>query len=281
MWKKEDGRSHNCYKNTEEKGDMFPYLFGMSSYDLMMNLGTAAGIAVLIWSFYRRVPSWKLTIQNFGLSLAAVLLGSRGANLVRMMNDLKGRSVAEQLIRAIEDPAGNHFLGRVLAAGILYLPIAAVWAKRAGKKGGTEEKKLWQAGTDSLCLFFVLQHLGNRLGCFGRGCCYGIAYQGPGAVFYSQGVPAQDGIAYSVFPSQLFEAVLMLVLLAGFLWLYWREKALLPWFCLGFGGSIWLSEFFMDHKGIWLLAGMDVIQYSALFLAAAGAWQFWRKRKKS
>ena len=38
MWKKEDGRSHNCYKNTEEKGDMFPYLFGMSSYDLMMNL---------------------------------------------------------------------------------------------------------------------------------------------------------------------------------------------------------------------------------------------------
>ena len=184
---------------------MFPYLFGMSSYDLMMNLETAAGIAVLIWSFYRRVPSWKLTIQNFGLSLAAVLLGSRGANLVRMMNDLKGRSVAEQLIRVIEDPAGNHFLGRVLAAGILYLPIAAVWARRAGKKGGTEEKKLWQAGTDSLCLFFVLQHLGNRLGCFGRGCCYGIAYQGPGAVFYSQGVPAQDGIAYSVFPASFLK----------------------------------------------------------------------------
>ena len=143
--KKRTGRSHNCYKNTEEKGEMLSCI-GMSSYDLMMNLGTAAGIAVLIWSFYRRVPSWKLTIQNFGLSLAAVLLGSRGANLVRMMNDLKGRSVAEQLIRAIEDPAGNHFLGRVLAAGILYSADCGSWGKKSRKKGGTEEKKLSAGG---------------------------------------------------------------------------------------------------------------------------------------
>ena len=127
---------------------------------------------------------------------------------------------------------------------------------KKSRKGGTEEKKLWQAGTDSLCLFFVLQHLGNRLGCFGRGCCYGIAYQGPGAVFYSQGVPAQDGIAYSVFPSQLFEAVLMLVLLAGFLWLYWREKRCCP-------GSVWaLGAVSGCRNFLWITKG-------------SGFWQEW------
>ena len=157
---------------------MFPYLFGMSSYDLMMNLGTAAGIAVLIWSFYRRVPSWKLTIQNFGLSLAAVLLGSRGANLVRMMNDLKGRSVAEQLIRVIEDPAGNHFLGRVLAAGILYLPIAAVWAKRAGKKGEQRKRSSGRRGRTACACSLSCSIWVTGWAALGEGAAMGLLIRG-------------------------------------------------------------------------------------------------------
>ncbi len=54
----------------------------------------------------------------------------------------------------------------------------------------------------------------GRIGCFFNGCCYGVAYQGPGAVIYPDGAYPPSGIG--LFPSQLAES-LFLFLLSGLL----------------------------------------------------------------
>lgn len=111
---------------------------------------------------------------------------------------------------------------------------------------------------------------GNRLGCLMEGCCFGKPYTGLGAICYTTGSAVEQGISYPVFPSQIFEMSLMVLLLAGLLWLYRREKTLLPCFLCGFGISIFLSEFFMDQRGVPLYLGMNFIQYISVLLVILG-----------
>lgn len=66
-------------------------------------------------------------------------------------------------------------------------------------------------------LFLVpLLHAIWKLGCYMGGCCYGIKYSGIGAVVFPEGVMAPTGI--KVFPIQLLEAGLLLVLAIVFLY---------------------------------------------------------------
>ncbi|MBQ6240658.1 MAG: prolipoprotein diacylglyceryl transferase [Firmicutes bacterium] len=61
-------------------------------------------------------------------------------------------------------------------------------------------------------------HAIGRIGCLFAGCCYGIAYNGFGAINLSS-----VGISYSVFPVQLLEAILNMVLFIG-LSMYSRKR---------------------------------------------------------
>lgn len=60
-------------------------------------------------------------------------------------------------------------------------------------------------------------HSFGRVGCFLAGCCYGVPYDGKGAVCYPEGAFAPSGIP--LFPVQLVEAVLLLYIAVGLLFL--------------------------------------------------------------
>lgn len=60
----------------------------------------------------------------------------------------------------------------------------------------------------SPCLF--LGHAIGRIGCYLEGCCYGIPYNGPACVMYTESVAAPTGI--TLFPVQLLEAAIELFL---------------------------------------------------------------------
>ncbi len=67
-------------------------------------------------------------------------------------------------------------------------------------------------------------HAFGRVGCFLAGCCWGIPYEGPGAVCFPEESFAPSGI--SLFPIQLAEAIVLLVIalvIVGLqLWKNWR-----------------------------------------------------------
>ncbi|MGN0389750.1 MAG: prolipoprotein diacylglyceryl transferase [Wujia sp.] len=65
-------------------------------------------------------------------------------------------------------------------------------------------------------------HCFGRLGCFMAGCCYGIPYNGIGAVTFPEGSYALTGI--SLFPVQLVEAFFLILISVLILYLQIRKK---------------------------------------------------------
>lgn len=259
---------------------MLPYFCGMDMYHVMINIGTILGILAFVWCYYRKVPSVKLLLVNLFFCFLLLMGGVKGAQALRMLNSAQEQGGLKTFAEIFTDPAGSHFLGRILVAVILYLlgwqVLDKIWGKNRKNIWGAQGKDLKQAGLDALCIYFVIQHFFNRLGCLCRGCCYGKPYQGLLAVRYQGGIPLEKGITYQVFPSQLLEAVLMLLLFIWMIWLYKKGKSLGGRFLTGFASCILISEFFMDQEGIRLFLGMNVIQWTAVITMLLGMflWHF-------
>ena len=62
-----------------------------------------------------------------------------------------------------------------------------------------------------------IMHAFGRVGCFFAGCCYGRPYKGFGAVTFPEGSQGPSGV--SLFPVQLVEAILVLIIAIVLLWL--------------------------------------------------------------
>ena len=79
-------------------------------------------------------------------------------------------------------------------------------------------------------------------------------------------------VDYPVFPAQLMEVAIT----AGvfiFLVVRWKkEKPLFGWALVLFGTMIFLSEFFMDQKGVLRIAGINMIQVTALLTILTGVF---------
>lgn len=247
---------------------MLEYIGGVKSYDLFINLGSVLGSILLIFLCYRKSGSWKKTFAVFLLSLVLVELGFFAGRLVRGLSYGEG----ESLYRLLTYPQGNHFIGRVLFVMWVFPAAFCLIFKK--------EKEEWQEYLDLLCIFLTFQHIFNRIACLFNGCCTGKYYDGPFALRYY--VPGKSGAGYSypVYPTQIFEIVCMIVLLAALFFLYRRRKRLSGVFCIGFAVSIFISEFMMDKKGVMLFAGLTAIQYAAALLAlTAPAGKLWLREK--
>ncbi len=83
-----------------------------------------------------------------------------------------------------------------------------------------------------------LGHACGRVGCFLGGCCYGMEYDGPLSFTYSEGVlNASTPIGVPLFPVQLFEAGLLLLLFVPMLIVYSKTKR------TGICGAIYLYAY--------------------------------------
>ncbi len=97
-------------------------------------------------------------------------------------------------------------LGAFLGARIAGLPLASL--------------------ESSIVPFLPLGHAIGRIGCALAGCCYGIEYDGPGAIYYPDTVfpfPADVGYFPVQFVEAFFDICIMLCLL------FWSKKELKSW----------------------------------------------------
>lgn len=227
------------------------------SYDLCINIGTGLSVILLgalMWKKQKKIKPVLVLLLAFALT---TVLGKYLSTLMRQLAHMNF-SDFQSLFEMMKENKGNHFLGRVFAIVLFYPALFFAFGKFLHVKN---VKNALSDSIDGVAFFIVIQHFFSRLGCLMNGCCYGKPWSGfPGII-----LPYAE-IAYRVFPVQIFEMLGMVILFLVLLWAYKKEKSRFPIALSGFGIIIFLSEFFMDQKGNFLLAGMNGIQYGALLL---------------
>ena len=135
--------------------------------------------------------------------------------------------------------------------------------------------------TDQLIIAVPLVHGFGRIGCFFAGCCYGIPYEGFGAVVYPENSFGLSGV--SLFPLPLVEAMGLFLLFLVLALLSRKPRK------IGFMTGIYLCayavfrfilEFFRydDLRGVWF--GLSTSQYIGILLFAAGCVLLWTSKKR-
>lgn len=125
-----------------------------------------------------------------------------------------------------------------------------------------------------------ITHAFGRVGCYLVGCCYGIPYEGPLCVIYTQSQIAPNGIP--LFPVQLTEAAAELVIGLCLLAFSRKIKGITGFLCYLISYSIvrFVLEFFRYDSARGSIAGLSTSQWVSLglFLSAWVLW-FWERRK--
>ena len=144
---------------------------------LFTALGFLSGCAVLTWAAGRRGLHWT-TIQ--ALLLVAVWGGVLGA----------------YGLQSAVGPPGRTILGGLLGGWL----AVEVWKKRRGLRRSTG---------DLFALAVPAAEFWGRLGCYCNGCCYGVPWNGPWAIWQHECWRQ---------PTQLYASGLALLIFALMLW---------------------------------------------------------------
>lgn len=124
-------------------------------------------------------------------------------------------------------------------------------------------------------------HSFGRVGCFMAGCCYGMPYDGPGAVVFPAGSYAPAGI--KLFPIQLVEAGLLLciAIIILLMQIYKNYVLSVELYLLLYSTARFVLEFFRydDIRG--KVAGLSTSQWISIFILIGTHIELIIKHKKS
>lgn len=231
------------------------FYFPIPTFGILFLLGT--GAAFLLGTQTAKIFSIA-TMDAMFFGLFGIIGGIIGAKLLFVIVDLPNLIADPQtaLIRLLS--GGAVFYGGLLGGilgGFFYTRIYAL-----------DTIKFFDIAVPCLAL---AQGFG-RIGCFFNGCCYGIPYEGLGAVYYPDGAYPPSGIG--LFPAQLTEAA-FLFLLAPIL-IFILSKRHFPGFTTGcyllvYGIFRFINEFFRsDPRGA--IGFLSTSQFISLLVIFSG-----------
>ncbi len=116
-----------------------------------------------------------------------------------------------------------------------------------------------------------LAHGFGRIGCTLEGCCYGNPIDAS-SPFYWMGVEFRTTPGVKVWPTQLMEAIFLLILATVLIVIAFKKMTTLtlPIYCISYGIFRFLIEFLRgDHRGDFI-PGISPSQFWALLLAVGG-----------
>lgn len=119
-----------------------------------------------------------------------------------------------------------------------------------------------------------LVHAFGRIGCFMAGCCYGIEYQGAGSVVFKNSVAGGAPRGIPLFPVQILEVAVNLVIFAVLVIMMRNAKNLnqtLTAYAILYAISRFLLEFLRGDVERGYLWNLSTSQWISLFLLAAAA----------
>lgn len=211
----------------------------ISTYNLFINIGTILGFFVFIFTSYKRKYKIGKTVCIGILVFFLLQWGFFASNLIRGLNNGDIGSFRDIIL----EKKGAHFIGRVIFAVSLFPVLYKAFFQK--------EKKEWVSAMDSLCLFLIVQHIFNRIACLLNGCCGGKLISESSSLKY---------------PTQLFEAGSMVILLGVCIFLFKKNISIYFIFEIWFAVTIFISEFMIDNSDAVYYLGLDAIQYAAIVL---------------
>ena len=234
------------------------FFLKIPSYGLMIVLGVAAANVLAL------LMKKRLGLDGDSILLlecCAALGGMIGAKLLYLLVSFHTIDWSRIL-----EP---DYLSQVMAGGFVFYGgliggLIALWL------GGRILKIPVRPYVQGLLFLLPLVHGFGRIGCFLAGCCYGVPYDGPGAVVFPAGSLAPSGIP--LFPVQLAEAagLFLLSCLLGVLTWKGRRALVLPLYLLLYGILRFALEFFRYDAARGMLWGLATSQWISLLLIAAG-----------
>lgn len=212
--------------------------FGVPSYEFFVTLALVVGILVYLWEARNKRT---MNENTFFIAVAAIIGGTIGAKIPLWIYYFP------KIIATFPDPT-YILVGRTITGGLIGGYLGVVLVKR--KLGITERRGNLFAPAIALGVAI------GRIGCFLRGCCYGVDTSLPWGVDFGDGIPRH--------PTQLYEAGFML-LLFGYLQ-YAKRKGPEPGqlFVLlikAYFSYRFLSEFIRVHPSYW---GLTFFQWLSL-----------------
>ena len=254
---------------------MHPVAFFVGSlpirwYGVMMALAFLAGL----WTATRRARLANIQGETIADVTLWLMLGSIvGARFVYVTTYWK-QEFADQPFREIFmiQHGGLVYYGGLIGAtlvGAIYL----LWKKLP----------VWKIA-DILAPSIALGSVFGRLGCLLNGCCYGRACELPWAVHF----PADhETHGVGVHPTEIYDALLNLVLYLALAWLFRRRKfdgQIFALYLIGYAFCRTTVEFFRGdypadhiHGGVFTSAQL----VSAPILLAGLALYFWRRKAQA
>ena len=186
------------------------HLFGLQipAYGTMIALGLVLANAAAVIMARRRGED----LNDFILTEAwCVLCGFAGAKALYLI--VSARQIDWSAVRGVAGVNALMSGGFVFYGGLIGGLIGWFLAAKI--------HKIDAVGIVKRAAFMVpLIHGFGRIGCFCAGCCYGVPYEGPGAVVFPEGPYTLPGVP--LFPVQLTEAAVLFVLAALLLGLQLR-----------------------------------------------------------
>ncbi len=225
------------------------------SYGLMILLGIIVG-NVCAGIVLRKE---KLNVNNFialeGYSLMGAFLGAKLLFFVVSFRHIDWSRIFEAEYFNLLMQGGFVFYGGLIGA-ILLMLLAGKWHKI----NAVEYLR-------SAVFMIPIMHGFGRIGCYMAGCCYGIPYDGFGAVVFPKESFALSGVA--LFPVQLVEAVLLLLL--GVILMYMRLRKrwhyTLETYILSYALIRFVLEYLRYDENRGIFAGLSTSQWISVLLA--------------
>lgn len=244
---------------------MYPRLWIFDSYSLCIFLGLVLAVLLFEWFGHKeKVNRLDLSI----IELTALLCVGTG---------FAGGLLFQNLYDYLSDPASYSwtnkmtFFGGLLCALLLLFLLYAVYLK---KRVGATLKKMLQVVPGCL----AAAHGFGRLGCFLAGCCYGLPTDSWIGIKF-------PGIAQAVIPTNLLEALFLLLLAIILLLLAFKKKTNLtiPIYMLSYGAWRFVIEFFRGDERGSFIPGLSPSQFWSILLFIGGLiillWQISRRNR--
>ena len=225
---------------------MYPNLWIIDTYSVFLFLGVLFCLVLLYKYHQHNKLKRNYTYDILILGCISVLIGILSASLFQFIFDsLKENST--------NGAFSMTFFGGLVGGVVIFLLGYKIYIKKRYPESKFINDILIIAPA---CI--TLAHGLGRIGCFFAGCCYGIQTDSIFGVKFPH-------LSYNVYPTQLYEAI-FLILLSGVLSLLafkYKNKYTMPIYLLSYGIFRFLIEFLRgDDRGAFLFG---VISPSQVF----------------
>ncbi|PKM73686.1 MAG: prolipoprotein diacylglyceryl transferase [Firmicutes bacterium HGW-Firmicutes-17] len=238
---------------------MYPVIqffnYSIPTFGVLFLLGTGAAFLLGVQAARKYGIS---TMDSMFFGLFGIIGGIIGAKLLYIIVDLPNLIASPETALIRLATGGAVFYGGLIG-GVL---------------GGYFYTHIYHLDTirffDIAVPCLALAQAFGRIGCFFNGCCYGIPYEGPGAVHYPVGAYPPTGIG--LFPAQLSESAFLFVLTLLLMAVLWKSQT--AGFTTGFyliasGLFRFINEFFRaDPRGT--IGFLSTSQFISLLIIALG-----------